>query len=426
MSRHILISFFTFIFLSQFLIPSVRAEEIEGTLSIEKALSIAWQNNPEVLEARKKVEIQQAHYRQTRKLANPEIEFEVNKLRKDFTGENEYDKRALEGEGRVNQPLELWGKKGLKIGIAKDEVVQSELEYKKLWLDVSRQIKEQYAQTLLGQKSIELAEENLNIARRLLDQVQVRFNTGKARNHELARAKLEAAKARNSLLKVENDFRIALGKLNILLGRKMNEAVKLQDSLTPQAIAKTLEEYLAIALSQNAEILSQQQEVIKRDKELKLAKRQKLPDVTVSAFANREDELYNAGAGIAFELPFWHQFQGDVKAAYLEKETAGIHLEALNRMVELQVYEAFQNVTLTFQTVHNLEDSIREANELLRIITIEYDEGEAPFLTYLEGIASYQKTKQEYLEALTDYSHKLADLEQSIGKTQEFSEEKKK
>ena len=94
-------------------------------------------------------------------------------------------------------------------------------------------------------------------------------------------------------------------------------------------------------------------------------------------------------------------------------------------MVELEVYEAFQNVNLTFQTVHNLEDSIKEANELLRIITIEYEEGEAPFLTYLEGIASYQKTKQEYLEALTDYSHKLADLEQSIGKTQEFTQEKK-
>ena len=47
------------------------------------------------------------------------------------------------------------------------------------------------------------------------------------------------------------------------------------------------------------------------------------------------------------------------------------------------------------------------------------------FLTYLEGIASYQKTKQEYLEALTDYSHKLADLEQSIGQTKEFTEEKK-
>lgn len=418
MSRNIRIFILTVIFSSQFFLSSVRAEEGRGVLSVEKAIAVAWQNNPDVLEARKKIEIQRAHYRQTGKFPNPDVEFEVDKLRQD-------DNRALEGEGKVSQPLELWGKRGLKIGIAKDEVALAELEFRKVWLNVSRRIKEQYAQTLLGQKGIELAEENLNIARRLLDQVQVRFNTGKARSHELARAKLEAAKARNSLLKVNNDFRIALGRLNILLGRTMNEVVKLQDNLSPQAIAKTLEEYLDMASSHNTEIVSQKQEVAKRDKELQFAKRQAMPDVTVSAFANREDELTNAGAGVSFEWPLWHQFQGDVQAADLEKETAGIHLEALKRMVELDVYEAFQNVALTFQTLHNLEDSIKEANELLRIITIEYDEGEVLFLTYLEGIASYQKTKQEYLEALTDHALKLADLEQVIGQAQERPEEEK-
>lgn len=418
MSRNILILFFALIVVNPFLIPPLGAQAAGEALSIEQALAAAWQNNPDVLEARKKIEIQRAHYRQTGKFPNPDVEFEVDKLRQD-------DDRALEGEGKVSQPLELWGKRGLKIGIAKDEAVLAELEFRKVWLNVSRQIKAQYAQTLLGQKSIELAEENLNIARRLLDQVQVRFNTGKARSHELARAKLEAAKARNSLLKGNNDFRIALGRLNILLGRTMNEVVKLQDNLAPQAIAKTLEEYLDMASSYNTEIVSQKQEVAKRDKELQFAKRQAMPDVTVSAFANREDELTNAGAGVSFEWPLWHQFQDDVQAADLEKETAGIHLEALKRMVELDVYEAFQNVTLTFQTLHNLEDSIKEANELLRIITIEYDEGEASFLTYLEGIASYQKTKQEYLEALTDHALKLADLEQVIGQAQEWTEEDK-
>lgn len=416
---------FLILFLMSILSVPVPAEEQEENLSIEKTFGIAWQNNPEVLEARKKIQIQKARYKQSRKFANPEVETEVNKIRQDFTGEDEFDSRLLEGEVKFNQPLELWGKRGLKVQIANDEITQAELEFKNVWLDVAKQIKEQYAQTLLEQKSITLAEENLNIARRLLDQVQVRFNAGKARNHELARSKLEMANARNGLLRTENNFRIALGKLNILMGRKMDESVKLQDILTITEIKNTLENYLQTALSNRPDILSQEKEVKKKEKELSLAKRKKLPDVTVGVFANREDEMYNAGAGLSFELPIWTQFQGEVEEANLLKQTGEIHLNALKRSVELEVYEAFQNVNLTFQTVHNLEDSIKEANELLRIITIEYDEGQAPFLTYLEGIASYQKTKQEYLEALTDYTHKLADLEQSIGQTQEFIEEKK-
>jgi cobalt-zinc-cadmium efflux system outer membrane protein len=402
----------------------------EDVLTVEQALSAAFQNNPEVQEARKKVKMREVRYKQSRKLANPEVEVEADKIRKDFANEDEEDNvesnfTELEGGVKFNQPLELWGKRGLKIDIAKDEIIQAELEFRNIWLDIAKQIKEQYAQTLLEQKSIGLAEENLNIARRLLDQVQVRFNSGKARNHELVRAKLEAANARNNLLRSENNFRIALGTLNILMGRNIKEAVNLRDTLTVAEMRNTLENYLEIALSERADILSQQREIVKKGKELSLAKRKKLPDVMVGVFANREDEMYNAGAGLSFELPVWNQFQGDVQEVDLQKQTAEIHLDALKRSVELEVYEAFQNVNLAFQTVHNLEDSIKVANELLRIITIEYEEGEAPFLTYLEGVASYQKTKQEYLETLTDYSHKLADLEQSIGKTQEFTEEKK-
>lgn len=427
---HRIFKVFIFIVLAISPWPLSAQEVKEDVLTLDKTLSIAFQNNPEVQEARKNVKIQEIRYKQSRKFVNPEVEVAVDKIRKDFANENGEDNvesnfSELEGEVRFNQPLELWGKRGLKIDIAKDEIFQAELEFRNIWLDIAKQIKEQYAQTLLEQKSIGLAEENLNIARRLLDQVQVRFDSGKARNHELVRTKLEDANARNSLLKAENNFRIALGKLNILMGRKMNESLRLRDTLTPAEMKNTLENYLQLALSQRTDILGQEKEVEKKGKELSLAKRKKLPDATVGVFANREDEMYNAGASLSFELPVWNQFQGEVQEADLQKQTAEIHLDALKRSVELEVYEAFQNVNLAFQTVHNWEDSIKVANELLRIITIEYEEGEAPFLTYLEGVASYQKTKQEYLETLTDYSHKLADLEQSIGKTQEFTEEKK-
>ncbi len=387
----------------------------EPNLSIKDVLIVAYQNNPEVIEARKNINIQQARHKQSRKLANPEIEADLDKIVQDFTGENTSDPELFEGELRFNQPLELWGKRDLKVHIAKDEITQAELTLNNIWLEISKQIKEQYAETLLAQKSIALAEENLNIARRLLDQVRVRFDSGKARNHELVRTKLEAANARNGLLKAENDFQIALGKLNILMGRRMSESIKLQDTLTPTVMKAELESYLQMALSKRPDILGQEVEVQKKTKELSMAKRLKLPDATVGVFANREDQMYNAGAGLSFTLPIWTQFQGEVKAADLQKQTAEIHLDALKRSAELEVYTAFNNVNLAFQTVHNLEDSIKEANELLRIITIEYDEGEALFLTYLEGIASYQKTKQEYFVALTDYSHKLADLDQAIG-----------
>jgi len=119
------------------------------------------------------------------------------------------------------------------------------------------------------------------------------------------------------------------------------------------------------------------------------------------------------------ELPFWNRFQEDIKVASIEKEIAEMDLDALKKAVELDVYTAFKNVDLSRRSVSNFEQAIKEANELLRIITIEYEEGEVSFLIYLEGLNSYKETKQNYLESLVNCINKLAVLEQAVGRMTE-------
>lgn len=384
-------------------------------LSLEEALSIAKQYNSKVIEAQKKTQIAEAKYKNSRKLKNPELDVDVAKLAYDLEDEGKYDEDRLEGEVRINQPIQTWGKRGLSIGIAKDEKQQVEYEYQSIWMDISRQVKEQYAETLLHQKEIELTRDGLDRAQRLLEQVNIKFNEGKARNHELSRSKLEVANARNDYLEAENEFNISLGKLNILLGRNMQENLKLKDNLTPKDLKQGFDELLAMALSERADVLSQERQVSKKEKMLKIAKRLRLPDVILGLFVEREDEIYSAGAGISFELPLWNQSQQDIKQAVLEQEIAESNLSALKNQVELDVYTAFKNTIFAKKSLSNLQEAIKEANELLRIITIEYQEGEVTFLIYLEGLASYKETKKNYLASLANYANKLAILEQKVG-----------
>lgn len=400
------------------------AQQNDGALSLEEVLSIAKQNNPKVLEAQQRMKIAEARYRQVKKLSNPELDVDVAKIAYDLESQNKFDDRTLEGEVRLTQPLQTWGKRGLSIGIAEDEKRQAELEFQNSWVDIARQVKEQYNEALLQQESIELARDSLDRSQRLLEQVNIEFNEGKARNHELARSKLEVSKARNDFLEAENNSNISIGKLNILLGRNMDEVIELKDNLNPEYLDQSFEKLLSDAYSQRADILIKGQEISKKEKELKLAKRKRLPDVNVGLFVEREEEIYSAGAGISFELPIWNQYHEDINEASINIEMAQMNLHALKKQVELDVYMAFKNVDLTRKAIGNLQESIKEANELLRIITIEYQEGEVPFLTYLEGLASYKETKQDYLETLANYAGKLAVLEQSIGGELELKEKK--
>lgn len=412
---------FLFAIFILFLSSNVKANE---PLTLEEALSIAKQNNPKIIEAQKMCEIAETKYKNSKKLKNPELDIDVSKLVYDLEDQSTLDEDYLEGEVRINQSIQTWGKRGLSIGVAKDEKQQAEYEYQSIWMEVSRQIKEQYSETLLHQKEIELTRDSLDRAQRLLEQVNIKFNEGKARNHELSRSKLEVANARNDYLEAENGFNISLGRLNILLGRNMGEVITLKDNLTPRKLEQNYDELLNIALLERADVLSLESQVFKKEKMLKMAKKLRLPDVILGLFIERENEIYSAGAGISFELPIWNQSQQDIKEAVLEKEIAESNLAALKKEVELDVYSAFKNTIFAKKSFSNLQEAIKEANELLRIITIEYQEGEVTFLIYLEGLASYKSTKKNYLTSLANYANKLAVLEQAIGGELELKEKK--
>lgn len=410
--------YFLYIFIILFSVcPVSFADDGKNVLSLQQALNVAKQQNPSIVEARKKVEIVESRFKNSKKLTNPELDIDVAKIAYDLEDQAKFDDRTLEGEVRFNQPIKTWGKRGLSIKIAEDELSQAKYELESLWLETAHEVKKQYNQTLLYQKSIELARDHLERAQRFYEQVNIQFNSGKARNHELARSKLEVSTARNIFLEAETNYYVSKGKLNILLGRNIQDDIKLQDNLTPVELKDEMDDLLQFALNQRADILSQNHELSKKEKQLKLAKRQRLPDVNLGLFVEREEEFYSAGAGISFELPLWNQFQEEINEASLDHEIAEIHLETLKKEASLGVYAAYKNARLAWQTVLNLEQAIREANELLRILTIEYQEGEATFLVYLEGLNSFKETKQNYLVSLANYNDKIAELEQAVGKT---------
>ncbi|MCA9409175.1 MAG: TolC family protein [Candidatus Omnitrophica bacterium] len=409
-------SLYVFMFLFSFCSISF-ADGEKTTISLKEALTVANQQNPTIVEARKKVEIVESRFKNSRKLKNPDLDIDVAKIAYDLEDEAKFDDRTLEGEVRLNQPIQAWGKRGLNIKIAEDELSQAQYELQSLWLDISHEVKKQYNETMLQQKSIELTRDHLERAQRFYEQVNIQFNSGKARNHELARAKLEVSNARNTFLEAETNFYVSMGKLNILLGRNIQDEIKLKDNLTPVELNSQMNDLLEFAVKERADILRQNHELSKKEKQLKLAKRQRLPDVDLGLFVEREEEIYSAGAGISFELPLWNQFQQDIKEASLEKEIAEIHLDTLKKEATLNVYAAYKNAQLAWQSLLNLEQSIKEANELLRILTIEYQEGEATFLVYLEGLTSFKETKQNYLASLANYNDKIAELEQAVGKT---------
>ena len=203
MSRNIVILFFIFIFLSQFLISPVRAEEVTEALSLKEALSMAYDHNSQMIEARKTIQAAQGDLLTTRTLLNPELEAEIGGLKKNGEGER---KGRLETVS-ISQPFEPLGVRMLKTKIAKNEVKITEETFKSVWSNIYSQVRSAYMKIILDKKKLELADENLATIRQLFGNVQIRFQSGQGLKNDLQRAKIELLKAENDYLMAEKEIK---------------------------------------------------------------------------------------------------------------------------------------------------------------------------------------------------------------------------
>jgi outer membrane protein TolC len=62
-----------------------------------------------------------------------------------------------------------------------------------------------------------------------------------------------------------------------------------------------------------------------------------------------------------------------------------------------------------------VENLIGEAEEIYRIASRSYEEGEASYLEVLEAQRILRTTRTEHTQALLEYAAALADMEQAVG-----------
>ncbi len=69
------------------------------------------------------------------------------------------------------------------------------------------------------------------------------------------------------------------------------------------------------------------------------------------------------------------------------------------------------------QVQNYVENTMQEVEELVRIATRSYEEGEMGYLEVAEAMRTLNRTKAGYLDVLYDYLSARADVEKAVGIT---------
>ena len=235
---------------------------------------------------------------------------------------------------------------------------------------------------------------------------------------DVIRARIEVSRAENDLLIRQKNLKVSRGEMNLALGQSVESQLVLTEPLAYEALRYEYEKIRSTALEQRADVRNEKTRLSSRKKGFWSAiLKTFFPQMAIGIERTTEEYENDTALLLKASYPLWGFNLGEVKAAKAEKDIQKVRLEALKRQVGLEVYRAFLEAELTDQQVTLQKKALDEANELLRQITLQYESGEVPFLTYLENIKTIKETRLAYFNVLKDYKEKVAELERVIQAT---------
>jgi len=384
-----------------------RAEEM---LTLDKALTLAFENNPRVLESRKAVIAAGGDLITAGSLPDPEVGFEIGGLKRDEDGKRQVNLGSFE----IRQGFDPPGVRGLRKEIASNAISVQEESLRQAWGEIYSRVRQTYNKIILDKKKIELAKGNLEIFRNFFSRVQQRLQSGQALKNELQRARIELLKAENTSLAAEKELKTDKAQLNLLMGRAMEFAFDIEEELKEEKLEIGLQKLTEIAFANRPDVKQERLNLDSKTKNVTKEERERLPAPYIGFQRIREDYENDYGVVFGFSFPLWSGNRGQIQRAMAEKDAQRVRLDATRREAAFEVYQTYLEVELTQKQLDSLKKSLEEANELLHLADLSYSEGELDFINYLDQVRTVAETRVQYYEGLFNLNSAVTELEKNV------------
>ena len=276
--------------------------------------------------------------------------------------------------------------------------------------DPSYEVFVRWNEAVASERRLLIARDQQRIATEGLRAANVRVRAGRASPLEEQRADVARINADTALAQAERALTLARANLARLVGREpgaldLGWLDRVAPGVGPRLPASP-EGTLALAAAEA--------EVATANAQVRLARSQRVPDLTLSAGARRLEATNDVAAvfGVSLPIPLFNNGRAGIDAARAQRDQA----EALRRVA---LFDAQQAIATAETDVANAEANARAANgpalaaaqEAARIARIGYREGKFGQLDLLEAERTLAQTRTAAIDALAAYHDAQARLE---------------
>ena len=382
---------------------------VDKKVSLEEALKIAIEKNPQLQSTRDQIDAAIGSLRQSKLYPNPVLELLAEEIPSNEVGLNQ--SQNLVG---ITQPIITGGKRGLGIKVSEKSKEKNELERDTVLLAVIADTKKAFYKVVADQEGLVIAKKVEEIAKGIYESEKIRFDAGEVAITNVLRAEVELSKARNSVSNAEGNLQNSIKELQTVMGIPDETFDGVMGKLLTKPGELSLHE-LELKMNNNQPFLKASKKNIEiAETQLTLEKRQAIPDINVSAGYKRLslENVDTVQMGIEIPAPFFNRNQGNIqKGKALSRKAKSENLSVYNDLL-FQLKKNFNSYNVERKRVIEYRDKILpKAEESLKLITRGYKEGEFDYIDLLDAQRTWAETRISYIESLKNLNLLIADIE---------------
>jgi len=395
-------------------------------LTLDEAVGLARQNQPQLRQARAGTEAAAARASEARSPLLPQVSGSVGYARSTQNGRAGFSPSAesLGASGTVSQLLWDFGQTPNRFRAARASADAQREAEQATGLQVVLGVRTAYFTARAAKDLVAVARDNLSNQEAHLQQIQGFVEVGTRPEIDLAQARTDRANARVQLINAENGYEVAKAQLNLAMGVEGPTGYDVADETLPPVEGEDggTDALLAEALRARPDVASLGSQLRSQQATLWSVQGGYLPSLGVSTGVTDSGTLgttyWNWNATLTLS---WDVFSGGLTRAQEEEaraNLAGLDAQAalLRQQVRLEVEQARLAVRAAGAALAAAEEALVNARERLRLAEGRYQTGAGSVIELGDAQVAVTSAGAQRVQAQYTLSSARAQLLKALGR----------
>jgi outer membrane protein TolC len=386
--------------------------------TLAEILRLTLARNPELAEARERVQVARELAPAAARLPDPELEYQL--WAQPLTRPYALDEAQMHMLG-IRQSFPAPGSLGAQSAAALAQADVASEARRAREQDLVARVRRGYAEYYRADREHRIHREHAVLAEQALDMARALYQGGRGSQQDLLRAAVELSRLHNDIAAIDRDRRTARALLNTFMAREIEAPLGPPAALEPAALEVQVDRLERMVAERRPEIAAGESAIRSRESDLDAARSTaRWPSFMVGLqymYMPPETEPHNYGVMFSMSLPWLNpRHRERVRAAEATLAAERSALSSTRYAARYELYEAVERLKAARESFAIIErDLLPQAQQSFESAQAAYRGGQADSVGMLDALRSLLDVRIERERALARVETALADTERAAG-----------